>query len=744
MDHCAEVELVPPHPASDPILKYWQRQRDLARTPLYTQPLAVGAYQLQWGGFRVHRSTSDPQLASAVAREEVPNRPATENGNSGNSIDNGEAVEHIDDSNRALIERYPGLYRSLQGSMASGAEDNPFGEVLERSPGLVKWRVESFVPVEQTPNGQFHSGDAYILLHTTADRPGAPLHQDIHFWIGKEASQDEMGAAAILASQLDSLLGGALTIHRHVQGQESEEFLQMFAGSGGVRCLKGGIASGFKQASDDKGAPVLFSVSGSRAIRVTEMEPSAGSLNSSSCFVLGMQGQLIQWNGKDAKPKARICALDLALQQRDDVHGGGVEITTINEGDVTSEGAKTFFEALGCSSPQSLTIAAAPAVSLAAQSPAVLYKMEGELPSPFFKEASQEPLSAASLEAGQALVLDTGAAIYVWLGSGVAAAVRQESLDLGAKFAASHGDKQGTIQVVKSGLEPPIFKQYFPDWARVMCPSVPSATSSSSLASGLQHQDLEELISQQYGAEEPTVAAAPADQAVSEGRLTIWLVKNFEMVEWPQSCHGEFYSADSFVVLNTFESNGRARHVIYFWQGRDSDVHEKGAAAMLTTKIDQDLNGKAVQVRVVQNKEPKHFLQLFKGSMVVHIGDAPEGGAKTTPAAVALYHCKGEANSNARAVQVPSAAVSLNASDVYVLLDLKAKTVTSWRGAGATAAAAKCGETLAARLLSCMGGSFTRASVEQGKEPVAFWEALGGKDNVQVVGQDEGTQPRWV
>lgn len=34
----------------------------------------------------------------------------------------------------------------------------------------------------------------------------------------------------------------------------------------------------------------------------------------------------LQWNGKAARPKTRICTLDLAIQQRDDVHGGGLEV----------------------------------------------------------------------------------------------------------------------------------------------------------------------------------------------------------------------------------------------------------------------------------------------------------------------------------------------------------------------------------------------------------------------------------
>lgn len=30
-------------------------------------------------------------------------------------------------------------------------------------------------------------------------------------------------------------------------------------------------------------------------------------------------------------------------------------------------------------------------------------------------------------------------------------------------------------------------------------------------------------------------------------------------------------------------------------------------------KLDNDVNGKAIQVRVTQNNEPRHFLKMFQG-----------------------------------------------------------------------------------------------------------------------------------
>lgn len=55
-------------------------------------------------------------------------------------------------------------------------------------------------------------------------RVGSLLSQDIHFWIGKDSSQDEQSCAAIYTTQLDDYLGGSPVQHREVQYHESDTF----------------------------------------------------------------------------------------------------------------------------------------------------------------------------------------------------------------------------------------------------------------------------------------------------------------------------------------------------------------------------------------------------------------------------------------------------------------------------------------------------------------------------------------
>ena len=41
---------------------------------------------------------------------------------------------------------------------------------------------------------------------------------------------------------------------------------------------------------------------------------------------------------------------------------------------------------------------------------------------------------------------------------------------------------------------------------------------------------------------------------------------------------GLFYSGDSYIVLYSFNKNGKDYNIIYFWLGNDSNNDEKGAA----------------------------------------------------------------------------------------------------------------------------------------------------------------------
>lgn len=46
-------------------------------------------------------------------------------------------------------------------------------------------------------------------------------------------------------------------------------------------------------------------------------------------------------------------------------------------------------------------------------------------------------------------------------------------------------------------------------------------------------------------------------------------------------------------------------------------MDELAASAYQAVEVDQQFNGEPVQVRVTMGKEPRHFLAIFKGKLVI-------------------------------------------------------------------------------------------------------------------------------
>ncbi len=89
--------------------------------------------------------------------------------------------------------------------------------------------------------------------------------------------------------------------------------------------------------------------------------------------------------------------------------------------------------------------------------------------------------------------------------------------------------------------------------------------------------------------------------------------------------------------------------------------------------MDDEVGGKAVQVRVVQGREPRHFIKMFGGKMVVFSGGKASGFKNVHDRdcydedGTRLFRVRGTGKDDVRATQVAEEAGALNSEDVYVL-----------------------------------------------------------------------------
>eukprot|EP00064_Thunnus_orientalis_P021751 superscaffoldBa00006821_g21919 len=531
--------------------------------------------------------------------------------------------------------------------------------------GLQVWRVENLelVPVPQSLYGGFYSGDAYLVLHTTATR-GGHLQYDLHYWQGSECSQDESGAAAIFAVQMDDFLQGAPVQYREVQGHESSTFTGYF--KTGLKYMKGGVASGFQHVlTNDVDVQRLLKVKGRRIVRATEVP------------------EIIQWSGSHSNRFEKLKATLVSKGIRDNERCGRAELLLCDEG---AEPAK-MLEVLG-EKPElpEADISDDTKMDASNRKLAKLYKVsnaDGEMEVTMV--ADQNPFSQSALQSSECFILDNGANghIFVWKGSNF------------------------TLFTL------------------------------------------------------------------------VWRIEGSEKVAVDSSMFGQFFGGDSYIIQYEYQHSDRQGHIIYIWQGAESSQDEVGASAILAVQLDDELGGAAVQVRVVQGKEPAHLMSLFRGQpMVVYKGGTSREGGQSEVADTRLFQVRANPAGDTRAVevdllssgkpsvlrwtfcpqvdplssggpsvlrwtlcpqvdplssggpsvlrsilcpQVDPSSCSLNSCDVFLLVSPSGCWL--WSGGSSSSAEAQGAERLAGLL------QVTPTLLKEGEEEGAFWDALGGQED---------------
>lgn len=100
--------------------------------------------------------------------------------------------------------------------------------------------------------------------------------------------------------------------------------------------------------------------------------------------------------------------------------------------------------------------------------------------------------------------------------------------------------------------------------------------------------------------------------------------------------------------------------IFAFRQGKNASKPDKAASAIYAAQLDKEIGNVAIQVRVVQDYEPRHFLKIFKGKLLTYLNDA-------TTASTKLFRIRGTCAEDVRAGELPAVASSLASDDVFIL-----------------------------------------------------------------------------
>uniref|UniRef100_UPI00398E4FC2 advillin n=1 Tax=Pristiophorus japonicus TaxID=55135 RepID=UPI00398E4FC2 len=589
---------------------------------------------------------------------------------------------------------------------------------VNNTPGILIWRIEKLelVPIPQKVHGNFFDGDCYILLATQS--VGSGLKRNIHYWIGTDSSQDEQGAAAIYTTQLDDYLEGGPVQHREVQGHESETFRGYF--KNGIIYKKGGVASGMKHVETNSyDVRRLLHVKGKKSITATEVEMSWESYSLGDVFLLDIGKVIIQWNGPDSNRIERLKGMQLAKDIRDRERGGRTEIGVI-EGDEEQNSPELMKVVINFLGERTKKINPSTSDEKADQrqkaniSLSLVSDAGGQMK---VTEVATRPLIQDMLNHDDCYILDQGGTkIYVWKGKCATKTEKQAAMSRALDFIKMKDYPNTTnIETVNDGAESAMFKQLFKKWTVKEQTVGLGKIHTVGKVAKVSQQKFDVTLMHAI----PKMAAQERMVDDGTGKTEVWRIENLELVPVDPERHGFLYGGDCYLILYTYQVNRKQHFILYMWQGRHATQDELAASAFHAVELDQKFDGAPVQVRVIMGKEPRHFMTIFKGKVIILEGGTSRKSNNQPEPPIRLFQVHGSDNSNTKAIEVPAYASSLNSNDVFLLkIDTNCYL---WCGKGSSG-----DERAMAKELAAIVANGNKTIIAESQEPLEFWEALGG------------------
>ncbi|KAK6248045.1 hypothetical protein QUC31_019610 [Theobroma cacao] len=654
--------------------------------------------------------------------------------------------------------------------------------------GIEIWRIENFlpVPVPKSSYGKFFMGDSYVILkasyfvgdstsglrfalkssfskycsliyyflvQTTTLKSGA-LRHDIHYWLGKNTTQDEAGAAAVKTVELDAALGGRAVQYREVQGHETEKFLSYFK-----PCIipqEGGVASGFKHVEEEEHKTRLFVCRGKHVVHVKEASfwtsvPFArSSLNHDDIFILDTKAKIFQFNGSNSSIQERAKALEVVQYIKDTYHDGKCEVAAIEDGKLMAD-AETgeFWGFFGGFAPLPRKTASEEDKTVGSHPTKLLSVEKGQA-----VPVEADSLTRELLETNKCYILDCGLEVFVWMGRSTPLDERKSASGAAEELIrASDRVKSHIIRVIE-GFETVMFRSKFESWPLATNVAV-SEDGRGKVAALLQRQgvNVKGLL------KAAPVKEEPQPYIDCTGNLQVSLVNGQEKVLLPAADQSKFYSGDCYIFQYSYPGEDKEEYLIGTWFGKQSVEflsillnsmctivkvaiglvrlgvmlfqEERVSAVSLASKMVESMKFLAAQACIHEGSEPIQFFSIFQ-SFIVFKGGHSDGyknyiaekeipNGTYTEDGVALFRVQGSGPENMQAIQVEAVGSSLNSSYCYILHS--ASTVFTWAGN----LTSPDDQELVERQLDLIKPNLQSKPQKEGSESELFWELLGGK-----------------
>ncbi|KAF7806650.1 villin-4 [Senna tora] len=543
---------------------------------------------------------------------------------------------------------------------------------------------------------------------TNASKSGA-LRHDIHYWLGKDTSQDEAGVAAIKTVELDAALGGRAVQYRESQGHETEKFLSYFR-----PCIipqEGGVASGFKHVEADKYTTRLY------------VPFARTTLSHDDVFILDTQSKIFQFNGSNSSIQERAKALEVVQYIKDTFHDGKCDVAVVEDGKLMADAdAGEFWGFFGGFAPLPRKAATDDDKTVDSHPPKLLCVVKGQT-----EPIETDSLTRELLDTNKSYIVDCGLEVFVWNGRNTSLDERK-SASGAADALVSDPDrlKSHTIRVIE-GFETVMFKSKFDSWPQTANVTV-SEDSRGRVAALLKRQGVDVKGLLKAG---PEKEEEPNLHIDCTGHLQVWRVNGREKVLLQASDQSKFYSGDCYILLYSYPGEDREEHLIVTWIGKNSVEEERASAISLASKMVESMKFIPCLARVYEGNEPLQFYSILQ-SFIVYKGGLSDGYKKYITEkeipddtynvdGVALFRIQGSGPESMQAIQVEPVATSFNSSYCYILHN--GSTVFTWLGSFTNSDE----QELVERMLDLIKPELQTKPQKEGYESEQFWDLLGGK-----------------
>ncbi|XP_071504559.1 gelsolin-like protein 2 [Diadema antillarum] len=335
------------------------------------------------------------------------------------------------------------------------AESEPAWQGAGQQPGLQIWRIVKFQVTHWNKEeyGNFFEGDSYIILNTYKEADSEELNYDVHFWIGKDSTQDEYGTAAYKTVELDTFLDDKPVQHREVMENESSLFKSYFKS---IVYMSGGAESGFRHVKPEEYKTRLFHCSKQGKGRSARLEVKQYDkvkrkyLSSGDVFILDTGLKFYMWTGKDSNFDEKYQSAQYFQDMTSKRPRASKE--TLDEEDVSpSHEFWDYFDQDDEVDGEDEDQSAQDEDDSASFDP-VLFRLSnasGELT--FTEVSTGDNIRRDDLDPSDVFILDTGRACYVWVGSQADNAEKKNGIPYATQYLMNTHHKKANITCLKEG-----------------------------------------------------------------------------------------------------------------------------------------------------------------------------------------------------------------------------------------------------------------------------------------------------